>query len=487
MEIYDNNSSTGAGNLEEARDNIINASAGNEADSSRQLEANRSLGTIAYSNTEHSSGDSALLELGKESQVTIFETGIKAVAKHFGVEAAEHVRSDLARIDDIERRTIGALEGTDAMTDRVRSLVHTLDNRGINANNLTIAEAQAVEDYATNATEEIVHQKVNSIHGAIVHHIEGVHSRRDGAEPAFYNPKEIAKKERIGEKFVAWDRGEYDTEHGFDVEEVYARLVKEGCEPSDALKRHLEEEDPETLHDEGLIDESDLYVYGPFTAKDLDDIEVYTSTTWTSVTDPRHFGGRKRVKKTVTGPDGKLKHFTDGEVDLSGASLSSLIGRTIDRSHHNGLEDDLIHDFIAREIIQSRRLEAKDLLTTSTALALDFLESSDIKEAYSGDEKKEYNDTRRTVSWLAYYTGIILGYSTQELKDRFGSTRPIAKEFFDKAAEAIKNLSEKRSAYLDESFKPLLTKMDEHLHDLQDRMAAASSEQSDSLFSEDLD
>lgn len=487
MESYDDNFSAGVDNLEEAKDNIINTGADDEVNLSGQSDVKQNLGAIAYSNNGHFSGDNILLELGKESQVASFETGIKAVEKHFGIEAAEHVESELTRIDDIEKKTIGALVSTDAMTDHVRSLVHTLDSYGIDANNLTIAEAQAVEDYATNATEEIVHQKVNSIHDAIIKHIEGVHSRRDGAEPAFYNPKEITKKEKIGEKFVMWDRGEYDTEHGFDSEEVYARLISEGCEPSDALKRHLEEEDFDTLYDEGLIDEDDLYVYGPFTARDLDDIEVYSSLTWTGVTNSRHFGDRKRIKRTVIGPDGKPKHITDGEVERSGASVSSIIGRTINRSHHDSLEDDLLHDYIAREIVQSRRLKAKDLLTTSTALALDFLESDNTEEAYDDDEKKEHNEARRTVSWLAYYTGIIFGYNSKELKSRFGSTRPISKDFFNEVAELIKNLSEERAAYLDKSFQPLLTKTDEHLRNLQNHLAVVSSEQSDSLFSEDLD
>lgn len=498
MEPHNHNFPTGKEDLEEVKDSIIDddisdeadsidEDASDETDSGEQPSIEQSLGIIANLDENSSSEDDALLELGKESQTELFESGIKAVEKHFGIDAAEHVKSGLARIDDIEKRTIRALEGTEAMTSYVKRLVHTLSTYGVDAGNLTIAEAQAVRDFATDATEEIVNEKVRSIHDAIVHHIEGVRSRHDGAEPAFYSPREIAKKQKIAEKFVTWDRGECDTERGFDAKAVYERLIREGCEPSRFLRRHLEEEDFETLYDEGLVDEDDQYVYGPFTAGDLEDIEIFTASTWTSITNPRYMGGRKRVKRKVIGPDGKPRLVADGEIDRSGAGLSSLIGRTITQNQHSSLEDDLLYDFIAREVLQSRRLEAKDLLTVSTALTLDFLESDDAKEALSSDDKKERDDIRRTISWLAYYTGKILGYSAEELKGRFGSTRPISKEFFDEAAEVIGNLSEERAAYLDESFRPILTKMDEHIHDLQGHLAAASSDQYDSLFSEDLD
>ena len=409
-----------------------------------------------------------------------------AIEKYFGAETAKHIEGELRAIDSIEKTTIGALEKTDAMTDHARGLVRVLGRYGVNANNLTVAEAQEVADFATGTSDEIIDRKVNKIYDAVMRHIEGAHSRRDGAEPAYYNEEEYKRKVLLQDKYVAWERGEFDRDREFDVESAYERLIDEGYEPSRFLRRHLEEDDFDELYEEGLVDEDDRFMYGPFTSNDLDNIEIYKAKTWTDITSPRYNGGRKRVFETKVGPDGEKHRISAGEIDRSGASLSSLIGETVAQNTSASIEGDLVYDYIATEILQTRRLSSKDLLIASSAVALDILDRTKPEDGDDG-MKKEYDSARRSASYIAYYAAQILGYRSAELKERFNSTRPLDQEFFKEVAGTMTNMSEERASYIDEHHKQFLTKMDEHLHDALDHLAVLSSEQVSPLFSDELD
>lgn len=383
--------------------------------------------------------------------LTEFAPGMNALELRYGAEYTKHLREELAKIDSTEENSIGSLAHRGELPADVEKISMELDKYGVDASNLTVPEAKDVYDYATNATEEIVKAKTDRIYDALSRHINGVRNRHDGQEPAFYNERETEWKDEVRDRYLDWERGDLDTERGFNVDEAYDRLVEEGYEPSMALRRHLEEEDIEDLYDEGLIDESSMYAYGPFTKGDLDEISIFEDRTWTDITNDRYLSGASE--------------------DL-GKSLSTLLKKTI-ISRNNSIEEDLLYDHIANEVLQKRRLNAKDLTMVAPVIAL---ESLSVKAAEGAEQKIEHEKMQRSTRYVAYYLAKIFDRSSEEMKHRFDSTRPLSKEFFEEMIAEAKSLTESRAEYIDKSQRPYLTKLDEHLHRLLNGLGAVSTQ-----------
>ncbi|MBR3236253.1 hypothetical protein IKF92_01040 [Candidatus Saccharibacteria bacterium] len=435
------------------------------------------------------------IEVRQNKAVEVFEPAVNAVEKYFGQESAERVNNDLRRIDDIEEKTIKALENTDAMTDHAKGLVHDLRAIGIEAGNLTIAEAQSVDDFANNATPEVMDKKADIISEAISGSITSTHSRRHPFNPALVGEDYLKEINMLQDKCEAWDDRKVNTERGFDVENVYARLVEEGeIEPSDYAKQELEDSVIEDLIERYDLDERDFYVYGPFTGRDLNRAKDFLEQNYTQIVNRRFNGGMKRVNthhKQGYKTDEEYAEVvakdraTRPEIEHSGASLASLLNETI-RNNSQDIEGDLVRNYVASEILQTRRLDMKNLVITSSAVSLEVLN----QEKPSPDDKRtleEYHLARQSVKMLAYYSGRALDYDQKEMKKRFGSTRPLSKEFFEEVASATEQLSDARSEYLDDEKKQYLVKMDEHLHEALIHLGALSAENRNALFSEDLD
>lgn len=427
---------------------------------------------------------------GKE--IAIFAVTLGAIEKRFGIETSRGIQTELTIINDIQKETIGALEARGELSNESRAVMHGLSTRGINASNLTPVEAARVYAYATNATPEVVSEKVDRIFDRLDMHINAKKSRHDSADPTYFNQAEMRAKADLQDKYEAWTRGELDLERGFDVEEVYQKLIENGYDDNSFLRRKLEEDDAEDLIDEGLLDESSLYVYGPFTTEDLENMQAFDVSKWRDITDQRSVGGYKKQTKSDYGK--KLKQqfeqldpndnsrsarairiaydaynkrsFSTGEVGRAGANLSTLIGDTI-AAGPSGLEQDLLSDFVAREILQNRRLQAKSMLISSSSIAIEVI---DMEIPKDDSERVEYDSMKRACTYLGYYAAQMLGYKSDDLKKRYGSSRPFKKEFFEELAASAGALTESRSKYLDEAFPQYLTKMDEHLHNVNYRL-----------------
>lgn len=393
-------------------------------------------------------------KLQASSNVLDYQIGINAVAQTFGEEAAKHIESELAAIDAINQNTISSLSERGELSEDARKLVATLDYYGVDAGNFTLDEARSILDYAENKTDEIRDAKTHRIYDALTYHINSVRSRHDGMEPAYYNEREALRKAAIQKKYAAWDKGEYPTERGFDVDDAYKTLLDDGySDPSGILRQRLEEDDYEELSEDGLVDERCRFVYGPFTASDLEDAMIYKRKTWTDATNWRYLGKSN---------------------DSTGRSLAAILNTAISGGETD-IEADLIHDYVANEILQSRRLKTRELAMISVATALDVLE---IKDAEGEKAEKSLEAMRQSVSFISYYLGKIFGYTKEELKDRFGSSRPLSKDFLDEIATEVQNLSDSREAYLEKSFKPYLTKLDEHLRNIMNVRATMDGQSS---------
>ncbi len=394
-------------------------------------------------------------EVSKYFGCDIKETTIK----YYGDKEWAALREDAVRIVNLDHDMVSGLRERGELSEEDDKKYTSLLKIGVDAKNLTVDEMSDVLDYAFDKTEEIRTRKTERLYDALNRHINGVRSRHDGMEPAFYNPVEAERKDAIRDKYLAWERGEFNLERGFDVEEAYNRLIEEGYEPSEMLRRHLEEEDFEDLYDEGLVDDDLRFVYGPFTEENIKDMDVFESRTWTDITNSRYFDNSGRKSDSLSNA---VSGVAINNKKVTGKSLSNLLDETI-RANSASPEVDLVYDYIASEVLQTHRLKAKELLIASSAVALDTL---NIEGAESGRQEEILKSMRGSVSYISYYLGKIFGRSSSEMKERFGSTRPISKEFLTEMVGEIKELSPSRVEYVERYFKPLLTKLDEHFRNL---------------------
>lgn len=468
-EIQDNNKDLGQAQemgeiaLDSLKNEIIPADDSND-------ETNPAVGVLANKNN-YSVTEAAI----SGEEIAAFSVGMNAIEKRFGEESAAHISNELLKIDSIRNETLDALEQRDELKPELRSMARGLSTRGINAYNLTPDEVGRVYNYATNATPEIERAKIDRIFDAFHRHINSPSGRRDGLEPAFYNLEEAERKTELLDRYRDWDRGQLDLSRGFDVEATYERLIKSGEyeEGNWLLRDVLENDDIEDLLDRGLIEEDDLFIYGPFTSNDIKDIELFNSNTWTDVTGWRSNLTRKKKKVELKNADGEVIKDADGkaktttiEVDRVGATLASIIGDTVS-PNISDIECDLTYDYIANEILQNRRLKSKDLLMASSAIALEVL---DMDPPEDKEKRESYNSAKKTCSWIGYYAAEALGYRKSELKERYGNTRPTDQKFFEEIASTSEQLTEERAEYLDKYFKQTFTKMDEHLHEILNRL-----------------
>ena len=148
-------------------------------------------------------------------------------------------------------------------------------------------------------------------------------------------------------------------------------------------------------------------------------------------------------------------------------------------------EAGLVYDFVASEVLQDHRLKAKELLMASSAVALDSLK---IEGVEGKRQEKEFESLRNSISFVSYYLGKIFGRSTTEMKERFGSSRPISGVFLSEMIDEIKGLSPARVEYIEESFKPILTKLDEHFRNILNNKVTINEKSSImDDYSEELD
>ena len=400
----------------------------------------------------------------------VFEPSLVAVEQYYGDEAVQEVRNDLARIDDINNHTIGSIEASGgAISEEATRAIKVLKNNKISVKNLTESEVVRVKGFINNETEEYEDMKVNYVDDAFSRGINGIHSRRDGKEPAFWDEDLQRKIEDWQDKFSRWRDEGKDPEAKFDANQAYDEYREyEGDNIS--VWRRLHEQDMdlyEDLLDGGSITDSSKYAIGYFTHKDIEDIDVFDKSKWVDILGYQY------------------KLTTDR--NNTSTSLSALIDATIP-SNTTDVEEELSYAFIAEEILQNRRLGPKNMLTVSSSLALKVLE---MEEPKSSEMKKIHNEAMRSMGWLTKYIGLFLGYSKEELRQRFGggkNERPVNVDFYREIVNTVKGMSDDRSDYLSKGEKRILTKMDEHMHKLINYVSALEKqEDANSIFSEELD
>ncbi|MBO7657111.1 hypothetical protein J6S55_00460 [Candidatus Saccharibacteria bacterium] len=383
--------------------------------------------------------------------------------QHLPAEYINIIRDELTHIDEIEntetiemRRELGTLPKDFIKTE------HALIASGINPNLLTVDEAQGLYDYASNVNQEIIEQKAESVANAIARIRNGARSRRDWA----FDPAKAERMDQLAKKYERYERGEIDIECGFDkayylederraaedfnFTSANDRATEEGMRPDDYsvqaysrlvrdmktdgyLERAFEDMDVEELLEEGIIEEDDLFVYGPYTRRDLrEDYGIFKMSTWV---DAVNFRDKSNVANILQ---------------------ESVIARNEDT------ESDLLREYVAKEILPNRRPTPKSELLLFSALGADFADKAneEIEAVMSKEKAKELHDN---LSWASYYAAKILGMNSDELKEEYGSTRPVSKEFFEEVLKRSEALTEQQEKWMKKNVAPYLTKLDDRI------------------------
>lgn len=475
----DNNNNTHFENEQHNNDQNDNINVQHDSDFTETSKALARVATDGVNLTDNNPESHSMKEM-----VNSFSMAIDSVRKHLDDESAQEVEDQLSIIDEIKSNTISTMRESGNLPKEVETITRGLIIYGVNSDNLTLDEARNVYDYANNTTEEIVSKKADRIYDAIVSSAERQKFSRTYDVRAEYDNSNQANSMDIQDRYSAWQQGDLDTSHGFNIDNAYQKLVGEGYEPSSALRRHLEEERLEDLLKEGLVDDDSVYQYGPFTRSDIEQAEKSLELTWDGVVNWRFSALPKKIGKKRTEAMKAIGRHQSPEVGRPGANLANIIKNTVSNSTSN-IEQDLVRDYVAGEILQSRRLQAREILMASASLCLDLVEL-EAPDKDNIEQTLEYNEARTAASFISYYSGQILNISSQEMRKRFGSVRPIKKEFFEEVLQTSYQMNRDRSKYLDEFFNQYLTKLDEHTHDIVERLSALTSGESP-LFSEDLD
>lgn len=391
-------------------------------------------------------------------------TSLLLAERHLPKERIKNIKDELAHIDEIEntqtiemRREFGTLPKEFTKTE------FALVAEGINPGLLTVEEAQGLHNYASNADKDIIERKTETIANAIARIRNGGKNRRDWS----FNPRKAECLDRLTAKYERYERGEIDTECGFDkahylesenktdrdyyFADAYNRaVIEEGERPDDYsnqaysrfindmgvdgyYERVFEDMTAEELLEEGIIEEDDLFVYGPYTHRDLkEDYEIFKVSTWVDTT---NFRDKSNVATILQ---------------------ESVINR------NNSTESDLLREYVATEILPNRRPTPKNALSLFSALGIEFAEKS-TDELESAMPKEKADELRDNLSWASYYASKILGMRAEELKEEYGSTRPTSKKFFEEVLARSEAITEQQEKWMKKSVGPYLTKFDERM------------------------
>lgn len=425
---------------------------------------------------------------------------IEAASKNLPAEDMASINANLKAIDEIQEKTVGKLKERGEISEEGSKAANRLARVDLNPEKFTVEECEDIADYFYNKTPEIIDEKIAQIGSLLFDAINGKRERRDEQ----YNSEEYERIRAYQHKCVQWDRGirgdvrEFDREclesypefysryssvdtsdtYRINIESAVRRAVEKRGESAEAVERMIREEpDVGFLLEYEYITEDDIQIFGPFTSDEILDIERLLGRRWVSATDQRNVGANN-----------------DSE-----ANLDAVMGEQQGiNTRRTGLNMDLTRAYIEEKILPTRRLGFKNMILASAAFLPEVKEviekpkkpdqaNSEEEMIEFGKKQEEYLALRREFGWITYYMAQLLDYGQGEMKERFGTTRPVDKAdaFLKEAMNIVSNMPKDRADYREKSMSGVITKLDEHLHKLQDLYAARLT--NSAKIMEDLD
>ena len=411
----------------------------------------------------NSLGYSAERENQLVANVKTHQIGSICARRFLPPEQAGRIRENLEKIDRItEEKTVEALNAKGALPPSFKSTENSLIAEGINPNLLTIEEAEQLDDYVGDKTPEARKRKIKEI-------IDSIHRMRNTTRSrrSFEGSHLGGKFDQLATLADMYEKGEFnDPEGNFDVyrylvsrysandyreidystgrefdgdydggydgwysKASYHSLFKDAGVQS-GLERAIE--DGATIDDlinEDLISEDQIPVMGPFTAQDLEGVEVFQKLLWAE-------------------PDTR----TDKEVrDLLSTTVKGV----------GGLQEQLTQRYIAEEFLPKRRLGPKNLLLLTASMGKDYFR---LLESIPEDEAKIIKEK---LSYASLYLGKAMLVSGSRIKETYGSIRPVTEKFFDDVIGYANSLSESRESILNQDINAYLAKLDKWVFEIE--------------------
>ncbi|MDO4978537.1 MAG: hypothetical protein Q4E47_00040 [Candidatus Saccharibacteria bacterium] len=260
---------------------------------------------------------------------------LAVVGDSLSEERRDHIKQRSEEIDHLVNQEAIENLPNESLAPEVRRDCNALLAERINPGTLTPEELRKVAAFVNNETDEIREQKFSMTQDLITHSVGGLRNYRDYN----FDPKKHAILMDLMDKGEAYDRGLIDTSAGFDIDAVRARDAEtydrhtarydaaeadynEDNEDYMSIsdrkyfrESFLENMDAEELLEAGLIDEKDLFVYGGYTHRDLEQIEMFCKASYTTGMSPRvNRGVNKLITTAKLAPN--ESSVSDSESDL---------------------------------------------------------------------------------------------------------------------------------------------------------------------------
>lgn len=360
----------------------------------------------------------------------VYGLALKAASKFLSPDLATRISEETKLIEHTENEaTIEVLRSNGELSANTELMCKELDALYINTDMMTPEETERIHQFATNATPDIVEKKIETIMGEISRIRQGVHTLRDWG----FDSDKADAFANIMEKGIRYERGEIDTTtYPFDAS-LY---------PKDSDRSQMEIDNlfltltPEELVDEGIVDPQDFFVYGPYTAADLECLTGFATDTWVRASDGRS--------------SSRLTNFFDNAVGKLGFQI----------------DDDLNRDFVTREIIPHRRLSAKNIVSIVGAFGQ---ECNEIVFSNSKQYAKDgnYDQLRKSLQLCTHYIVLICRFDKEEIASKWKVARPIAADFYAEAIAKAGKWDETGERNIEADYGGYLIKLDDHLFEAQ--------------------
>jgi hypothetical protein len=361
-----------------------------------------------------------------------YDIAVRSASRFLPAARMAACQSELREIDLKENQlTIEAIRDVDALSKDVEYICQELVRYDINPDRMTVEESKLMLDFASGATNEIRDSKVETIMDMITRILNGKHERRDYS----FDPEKAEILENLIDKSLRYERGEIDLEKGFD----YMVYPKESHEISQQeFENLISVMSVDELLDGGYIDEQDLFVHGPFTARDLEFITSFSVDTWVRATDSRN--------------DSRLTNFFE--------RITEKLSYSID--------DDLNRNFVARAIVPQRRLSAKNMLSLVCAFALECNDKIFAKRIRRGfKDFEEYYSLLKSLQLCSYYISLVCNFRKDDLKKKWKVARPTASGFYMDTLTHIEKWEEKDEKNADNDYGAYFVRLDDHFFEAQ--------------------
>jgi hypothetical protein len=376
-------------------------------------------------------------------------------------------------------------------------LKQRLYDHGLAAGPMTPEEAKKVLDYITDANENIRDKKVDQILDLMTKIRTGLQLERS------WTPRQSRFLDYLTSKVDEYHKGNVNTDT-IDIRALYLDSLEEKDikdyrsndtnfgrvsyadipytdeELGRILDIPIQDMDVKELIEYANVeDDKYVFAYGPFTYGDLRKIDELRSVyaKYDSKDEMALYQSRRSVGWAML-PDERLadtyhKHTTKKR-DINGKPIvrhSHRIGALNDfrdgsplgyfHVESGSIDQNLINGFIEKEILEKRRVGAKDMTALATSIG-EMISTTDIDPNDEG-QKAVNAELHHDLVYMSKYIRDAVGMTAQEAKDVYGKALPTSKDFYDEARKRSEGWTEQQDAYLNRERSSVFIKMQDWL------------------------